>query len=420
MKTNFTFLLFSIAVLISTNLSGQVTIGSDKAPIAGGLLDIKENTSAGANANGGLGLPRVNLTDKSNLFPMFTGDTNYENNTDQKKDTEDALHTGLVVYNLNTDLCEDIYPGVQVWDGKEWIPLGKGTFPGETDILIDKRNPSKTEQYQIGKFGNAGWWMLENLRAEKWPDGSDGVFKEPGKYRPVYNTRYYEPMFWYPKLDKNFMSSHPEYGYIYNGWAALRTTWDEMKAAKPTTGIQGICPDGWHVPTLAEWAELADVVYQNPCQYAHSRINANIDYNMMSMGEAPDARSRSREQGGFNAHLLGYVTNSGTINPTPDYDYVGKTDPSTYPEYLQRVVLANQAGIFWASDTTRDELVPSNGNVLENLWGFASYIDGTINSSKFASITYSAQLPIRCKKNDTTRSKSSSTDISDKPLIILE
>lgn len=421
MKRLYLKLLAIVTVLLmGSGMKAQVTVGAGLEPNNGAILDIKEYNPTdlqtdNTTATKGMLLPRVSLTDMSNLYPMFLGNTDYENNTNAKKDKEDEIHTGLVVYNIHLDFCEEVYPGTYVWDGHEWSRLtDEYPFPGETDILIDNRDPNKIEQYKIGKFGNAGWWMLENLRAEKWPDGTDGVYREPPKDRPVYNANYYNAMYWYPGLNENFMNTQPELGYVYNGWAALRTTWDEMLVHKPTTGVQGICPTGWHVPTVDEWTELRQAVYDNPCLYAHSKINENVDYNIIAKNESSPAKSRSMAQGGFNAHLLGYVYGNPTRpNPNPTYPYLGQDDPANFPEIFPKLSSTN-LGLMWASDTTTDPINPANQ---ENLWGFTSYIDGTINLTRFGRISYSTMIPVRCKKDVTRKSTISATKMSSESFI---
>ncbi len=42
----------------------------------------------------------------------------------------------------------------------------------------------------------------------------------------------------------------PLYGGLYE--------WDEMMGYSEEVGSQGICPEGWHIPSLAEWDELQD------------------------------------------------------------------------------------------------------------------------------------------------------------------
>lgn len=395
-KNYFTLLLFIL--LIQPELRSQVTIGSGLPPNSGAILDIKEfnpenpavdNTTA---KKGGLLLPRVKLTSISDLFPMFSNDNAYVNNDGNKKDTEDLIHKGLMVYNINTDICEDLYPGVNVWNGKRWGNLGQINFPSETDIIIDDRNPSKPETYKVGKFGNAGWWMLENLRADRWPDGTTtNLYKEPVKGYP--HPLYTSAMFWYPKLDKDFMNTRPEMGYLYTAYAALRTTWEEIVAEVKTENRQGICPDGWHVPTMAEFEDLRLAIYDNPCLYAHSKIKENTGYNSMQMGEDVNARSRKSEYGGFNAIPTGMININAVVNPNPDY-------PVAYPaynEFYQKVTFPDYA-LFWLSDSTTDSVNPAT-TVAVKLKS-AAILKGE-PSIRYAITTSTNYESVRCKKNET-------------------
>lgn len=147
--TQTTIILLWITGLLFSTLAAQVTIGSNLNPGSLSLLDLKEKgpDADNANSNRGLALPRVNLTDLNNLYPMFAGDAAYENNTGNKKTTEDAIHTGLVVYNLNK--CDGFGPGTYVWVGQEWQPLAKVNIVQKPDIsittgLVTKRIDDKT------------------------------------------------------------------------------------------------------------------------------------------------------------------------------------------------------------------------------------------------------------------------------------
>jgi hypothetical protein len=53
-----------------------VTIGSTNEPVAGAILQLKEKevNDGSPNSNKGIELPRVELTDKNQLFPMFQSD----------------------------------------------------------------------------------------------------------------------------------------------------------------------------------------------------------------------------------------------------------------------------------------------------------------------------------------------------------
>jgi hypothetical protein len=102
----------------------QVTVGSVNEPAAGAVLQLKETevNDGSPNSSRGFALPRVELTDKYMLYPMFQSDGagGYVAGTNSYvKATEDARHTGLLVYNTgNSQLAKGIY----CWNGNEWLP----------------------------------------------------------------------------------------------------------------------------------------------------------------------------------------------------------------------------------------------------------------------------------------------------------
>jgi len=101
----------------------QVTIGCGEEPLPGVLLHLKDKvevTDGLANATRGLLLPRVELTDLENLFPMFV--KNSGDYSGAAKSREDISHAGLMVYNTREDLtlADPIYKGVYVWNVKKW------------------------------------------------------------------------------------------------------------------------------------------------------------------------------------------------------------------------------------------------------------------------------------------------------------
>lgn len=89
-------------------------------------------------------------------------------------------------------------------------------------------------------------WMKENLRTTKYSDGTE-ILQGSESSSSV-------PYWYYPN---NNSSNKSTYGLLYN-WKAV------MRNAYPSTtnpsNVQGICPDGWHVPSDAEWTQLTDYV----------------------------------------------------------------------------------------------------------------------------------------------------------------
>ncbi len=115
--------------------------------------------------------------------------------------------------------------------------------------------------YNTVQIGNQ-CWMKENLRTTKYADnteifpaGSHASYTEPYRYAPGNNE-----------------SNVPVHGYWYNWTAAMH---GETSSSTNPSGIQGICPDGWHVPSDAEWNQLANYV-GNQNEYACGNDNTYI------------------------------------------------------------------------------------------------------------------------------------------------
>lgn len=162
MKRTIQLALLISTILLAPHLKSQVTIGSGATSNKGALLDLKEfqdeeeAKQGGITANKGMLLPRVNLSFRDKLQPMYS----YESNNTPSSDDLIA-HTGLTVYNTNK--CEPFGAGVYVWDGSKWIEIkAKSPIPSPSltigvDTLhipsgMDARQPMK----QILTFGWGG------------------------------------------------------------------------------------------------------------------------------------------------------------------------------------------------------------------------------------------------------------------------
>ncbi len=107
------------------NAKAQVTIGSGLAPEGGSILDLKEHVAGGTNnetADKGVVLPRVILTNKYELYPMYwNSNTNSEiADYTANKAARKLSHVGMTVYNVTTSTPSDFVSGVHTWTGTEW------------------------------------------------------------------------------------------------------------------------------------------------------------------------------------------------------------------------------------------------------------------------------------------------------------
>lgn len=129
-KSVTTFLVFIMLFLPLSTLQAQVSIGSGEEPISGSILQLKEKdavTDASSNAHRGLALPRVTLSEKKALYPMFLADPddpasgpNTAYSGAANKEALDKAHTGLIVYNLTENDDKELCLGLNQWDGEQW------------------------------------------------------------------------------------------------------------------------------------------------------------------------------------------------------------------------------------------------------------------------------------------------------------
>lgn len=90
-------------------------------------------------------------------------------------------------------------------------------------------------------------WMKQNLRTTRYANG-DTIYMGNNTLSSE------EPYMYYPNNNAGNVTS---YGYLYN-WAALMH--GDVSSNTNPSGVQGICPKGWHVPSDAEWQQLVDYV----------------------------------------------------------------------------------------------------------------------------------------------------------------
>lgn len=140
--------------------------------------------------------------------------------------------------------------------------------PGPTPIPIgEKCKASDYPQVTIG----TQIWMAENYRCSKYDTESEayknGMYLVPTSEDGVFTPYYTDAS------DKSKWRSYgmsltdkqiKKLGYIYNWAAAVGVAEDgRHQTSKFIGNRQGICPNGWHVPSRAEWQTLYDYIYKD-------------------------------------------------------------------------------------------------------------------------------------------------------------
>jgi uncharacterized protein (TIGR02145 family) len=158
--------------------------------------------------------------------------------------------------------------------------------------------------YNTVKIGQQ-CWMKENLRTTHYSNGAS--IPAGGSSISSTNPYYYN----------NTSSSIPltQRGYLYNWSAVMHGA--SSSSANPS-GVQGICPTGWHVPSGAEWTQLIAYL-SNQNQYVCGGNNSYLAkalastsyWNSSTSDCTPGNNPSTNNPTGFSAVPVGCFVSTG-------------------------------------------------------------------------------------------------------------
>lgn len=179
----------------------------------------------------------------------------------------DTLHLTILhgTYNVfNEQAC-----GSYTWHDNAYTQSGDYTYSYTNEVgcpsvdtlkvkisIVDEKScPSVScvtdidgNIYGTVKIGDQ-CWMRDNLRTTRYADGT-GI-PQAANNSFISTTDAYR---YYPNgIGDNVI----DYGYLYNWMAVMH---GENSSDSIPSGVQGICPDGWHMPSNAEWTQLTNYV----------------------------------------------------------------------------------------------------------------------------------------------------------------
>ena len=93
------------------------------------------------------------------------------------------------------------------------------------------------------------WWMVKNLKTTHYADGTEIPLVESNS--DWKDLGYDERAYCY--YNNSTINEARIYGALYTWTAAMNGT---TSSNSNPSEVQGVCPDGWHVPSDDEWKEL--------------------------------------------------------------------------------------------------------------------------------------------------------------------
>jgi uncharacterized protein (TIGR02145 family) len=177
----------------------------------------------------------------------YTGDIQWQKSTDNTVWTDLSDQT---MDSLKFMVTEEAYYRASVTAGScdpfisevTQITFATGFVCG-TSIITDVDG----NEYKTVEIGDQ-CWMAENLKTTRYANGASMVDGTgAGDIEGDFITKYY---FWY---NDDSAAHFTVDGALYTWAAAMNGA--GATSANPS-GVQGACPDGWHLPSDAEWDTL--------------------------------------------------------------------------------------------------------------------------------------------------------------------
>ncbi len=131
-------------------------------------------------------------------------------------------------------------------------------------------------------------WMAENLRVTYYADGTpiDEIIDD-AEWTALEDNNVDKAFCYY---NNNLNGEKDIYGALYTYAAAVRcVTYD-------CDNVQGVCPDGWHIPSMADWLELIDFI--NDDDFAASKLKSKRYWD--------DVEDEVTNEYSFSAYPAGY------------------------------------------------------------------------------------------------------------------
>ena len=199
--------------------------------------------------------------------------------------------------------------------------------------------------YNTVQIGNQ-CWMRENMRTKHYADGS----AIPSGGSSVSNS---VPHYYDYSGSGIFLSQR---GYLYNWPAAMHG------AASSNTNpshVQGICPDGWHLPSDAEWTQLTNYVGSHS-EYCGGNSNniakalaSETGWNTSTANYAVGNNQGLNNATGFSAVPAGYCIGS-SFSSVGYYAYFWSSTQNDSSGAWRRYLYCNGATVIGNSSGKRN------------------------------------------------------------------
>ena len=132
--------------------------------------------------------------------------------------------------------------------------------------------------YPVVKIGDQ-IWMAENLVTTRYADGTQIPIEKRNYIWKLIESNNTEKYYCFVNNDWN--GEKDIYGALYTFGAAV----NGIPQADSSDVVQGVCPNGWHLPSKYEWNILGDYLIANGYNYDNTTIGNKIGKSLAASSE---------------------------------------------------------------------------------------------------------------------------------------
>ena len=268
---------------------------------------------------------------------------------------------------------------------ENWTDGGEitGDGPAFEEKLEDGYFTYDGVKYNVVKMKDGKWWMAQNLAylPEGYTPATDLTAVTAGVFAPIQvNADHTAAEF---TTDAAVIASN---GYLYQAEVALGLKVGDLKSeddAKALEGAQGICPQGWHVPTVTDIVNLVG-------KSVGATTNTEAPYYDGANGSIVKLN-----EDGFNMDAFGSISIQDNTKTTGSF--MGWA--SGYPDKLSSGMFCGSSYAGVTYNTSGDA---TSGVKNLQFTGFmpmtnkATEAEYTCNGTK---VSYRIAAPVRCVRN---------------------